>query len=96
MDKDFFALSGIIHHNYTEDIKQPLQDANSDYGLRDLYDVILWHNENGSYVSIQNRVSIENRSEAWITPEQALKLLDFLNEHKEKLQELCGKEKQQS
>lgn len=94
MDKDFFALSGIIHHNYTEDVKHPLQDANSDYGLHDLYDAIIWHNENGSYVSIQNRVSVENRSEAWITPKQALKLLDFLCAHVKRLQDLCEKEVQ--
>jgi len=92
--KDFFRLSGLFHHHYTEETKHPLQEDNAIQSEYDAYDAILWHDENGHYFSIQNRVSIEKRSEAWITPKQALKLLDVLEEQRDRLQELCGKEGQ--
>jgi hypothetical protein len=94
MSEDFFRLAGIIHHNYTEEAKHPLQDDNTIQSERDAYDAILWRDENGSYVSIQNRVVPHKRSEAWITPEQALKLLNFLEKHRDRLQELCRGEQE--
>jgi hypothetical protein len=94
MGKDFFALAGSIHRNYKEETKYPLQEDNAIQSEYDAYDAILWHDENGHYFSIQNRVSVEKRSEAWLAPQQALKLLEVLEEQRDRLRELCGKEKQ--
>lgn len=92
MSKDFFALAGSIHRNYKEETKYSLQEDNAFQSDRDAYDAILWHDENGSYFSIKNRECVEKREEAWLTPSQALKLLDVLEGQRERLQELCNEE----
>ena len=93
MSKDFFAFAGFLHRDYKEEAKYPLQEGNASLSERDAYDAILWHDTNGSYLSIKNRECTKKRFEAWITPIQALSLLEFLEGQRERLQELCENNK---
>ena len=99
MSKNFIDFVGIMSKDIITEERHSLQiidtkQRNEDpYYDEKLYHAYYWHNKDNTFLTIQNGGCIKRRQEVNITPEQALKLLEFLQEQRERLQELCDNNK---